>query len=220
MPPAYLAELPMKRDLIVLVADSNMKAAMQGVLGRTDSLRIHPIDFEILVHPERDAGCRLRGWELLRTQQLSYRYCLLAFDREGCGAEATGRGDLEAQAERQLSEGGWDGRSVAIVIEPELDVWMWSDSPHLDDILGWQGRQPSLHEWLEKNGHIVFGETKPPRPKETLEAAVRIARKARSSALYREVAERVSLERCTDPAFSKLRMTLRHWFPKHSTVRL
>lgn len=210
----------MKRDLIVLVADSNMKAAMQGILGRTDSLRIQPIDFDILVHPERDAGCRLRGWELLRTQQRSYRYCLLAFDLEGCGDEARGRADLEAEAERQLTEAGWAGRSAAIVINPELDGWMWSDSPHLDDILGWQGRQPSLREWLAKSGQWVSGDTKPARPKETLEAAVRVARKARSSALYREVAERVSLERCTDPAFSKLRVTLRHWFPKHATVRV
>lgn len=210
----------MKRDLIVLVADSNMKAALQGILGRSDSLRIRQVTFQILVHPERDAGCRLRGWELLRTQQRDYHYSLLAFDREGCGAEASSRMDLEAEAERQLAEAGWAGRSAAIVINPELDAWMWSDSPHLDDILGWQGRQPSLREWLEKRGQLVAGETKPARPKETLEAAVKAARKARSSALYREVAERVSLERCTDPAFSKLRVTLRHWFPKHSTVRV
>jgi hypothetical protein len=34
--------------------------------------------------------------------------------------------------------------------------------------------------------------------------------------LYRKLAEAVSLERCTDPAFVKLRTVLRQWFAEAS----
>jgi hypothetical protein len=47
-----------------------------------------------------------------------------------------------------------------------------------------------------------------------MEKALRVARKPRSSLLYRELAENVNMERCLDPAFLKLRTTLRKWFRK------
>jgi hypothetical protein len=38
-------------------------------------------------------------------------------------------------------------------------------------------------------------------------------RKPRSSAIYLELARSVSTDRCTDPAFLKLKRCLREWFP-------
>ncbi len=43
---------------------------------------------------------------------------------------------------------------------------------------------------------------------------LRTARKPRSSSIYLELARSVGTERCTDPAFLKLKRCLREWFPR------
>jgi hypothetical protein len=64
-----------------------------------------------------------------------------------------------------------------------------------------------------ENDFLAEGATKPERPKEAMKAAMRQVRKSSSSSVFRELAEKVSVHRCTDPAFQKLRDTLREWFP-------
>ena len=58
-----------------------------------------------------------------------------------------------------------------------------------------------------------FCHGKPVRPKEAAEAALRKVRRPRSSNIYRKLAEVVSLQLCTDPAFLKLKSILQNWFP-------
>ena len=45
------------------------------------------------------------------------------------------------------------------------------------------------------------------------EKALGQVRKPRSSATFRQIAEKVSFNNCTDAAFLKLLTTLRKWFP-------
>ena len=115
--------------------------------------------------------------------------------------------------EARLAQNGWAGRSAAVVIDPELENWIWADSRKIDDILGWHGRQPSLREWLHSMGYLAEGQAKPADPKKCLEEALLRVRQKPSSVLFKQVAEQVSLARCTDPAFLKLVATLRAWFP-------
>ncbi|NJL28558.1 MAG: hypothetical protein HC897_12045 [Thermoanaerobaculia bacterium] len=98
------------------------------------------------------------------------------------------------------------------MLDPELEAWLWSDSPHVDSVLGWKDRNPTLRAWLAEQGFLVEGAAKPSQPKEAVEKALRVVRKPRSSALYRQLAERVSFERCTDPAFARFKDVLRGWF--------
>ncbi len=51
----------MVRDLIILAADGQMTAAMDGILSRGKSLRFRDVDYDIYAHPEKDPGCFLRG---------------------------------------------------------------------------------------------------------------------------------------------------------------
>ncbi len=81
------------------------------------------------------------------------------------------------------------------MIDPELEVWVWSDSPHVDRILQWQDRRPSLREWLVEQKFLVPEEVKPERPKEAVENALRIVRLPRSSALYRQIRESIDNRR-------------------------
>lgn len=202
-----------QRDIIFLVADRNTEAALQGILSRPESLRIRRVEVVIRTHPEKDPGCYLRAHDFLRAFTKRYTRAVVIFDREGCGREVEGRESLEACVEQRLAKTGWKGRAKAIVIDPELENWVWSESPRVDEALGWAGRATALRPWLVERGFLYEGETKPRRPKEAVEAALRLVHKPRSSAMYRELAQRVSLRRCTDSAFQKLTATLQTWFP-------
>jgi hypothetical protein len=133
----------MQGDLVVLVPDRNTEATVEGLLKRTESLQIRPLTCRILVHPEKDPGCRLHGHELLRINLHQYRFALMIFDLEGSGAENSSKDELEKECEEKLVNSGWGQRGAVIVVEPELDVWVWSDSPVVDEVLGWSGRDPN-----------------------------------------------------------------------------
>jgi len=201
------------RDLIVLVADRNMQATVQGVLQRTKALGIRDLTADVRRHPGTDAGCRDAGVTYLAAFTTQYHHALLMFDHEGCGREDIPPDELAAAIDQSLARAGWQDRAKTIVLVPELDIWVWSDSPHVDEVLGWKDRQPALRQWLADNRYLTAGQTKPARPKEALEAALKLVKKPRSSALYETLAAKVGLGRCTDRAFIQLKTTLQAWFP-------
>jgi hypothetical protein len=202
-----------KRDLLVLVADRNMEMAVRGVLAREKSLGIRQVTADVHRHPEHDCGCRQAGVEFLNVFVGRYAHALLMFDREGCGQEEGLTEDIESELEMALASTGWANRAAAIVLDPELEIWVWNDSPHVEKELGWSGRQPDLQTWLCQRGFLQPGQIKPARPKEALEAALRQLGRSRSSALFAGLARKVSLKKCKDRAFVKLRTALRDWFP-------
>lgn len=199
-------------DLVVLVADKNMEFAVKGILGRAPAMGIREPISVVHVHPEKDPGCLLRGHEFLSLFHNQYAHALILLDFEGCGEERSARETVETSIEKRLSQSGWGGRAAAIAIDPELEMWIWSDSPQVDAVLGWQGRSPDLRSWLKVKDFLQEGQSKPKRPKEAMELALRTVRKPRSSSLYSQLARQVSLERCVDPAFVKLKTTLQTWF--------
>jgi hypothetical protein len=209
---------PAKRDLLVLVADRNMEMAVRGVLARSKSLGIRQVTADVRRHPEHDCGCRQSGVEFLTVFIGQYGHALLVFDREGCGQDEDPAEDIESELEGALKKAGWEDRAAVIVPDPELEVWVWGDSPHVERELGWSGRQPTLREWLYEKGFLGAGQIKPARPKEAMEAALREVGKSRSSALFATLAERVSLKKCDDRAFLKLRTTLGNWFSAESAT--
>lgn len=207
-----MTESSAQRDVIFLVADRNMEAAVRGLLSRRKSLGIRSLDAVVRTHPEKDPGCCLRAHDFLRAFRNRYSRAIVIFDREGSGREQVGREAIEADLEQRLAANGWADRARAIVIDPELENWVWSDSSEVDNALGWAGQAPGLRPWLVEKGFLQHGQTKPGRPKEAMEAALRLVRKPRSSAIYGELAERVSFRRCSDSAFLKLTTTLQAWF--------
>jgi hypothetical protein len=118
--------------------------------------------------------------------------------------------DLEAELDSQLAA-AWGDAAKAIVVEPEIDAWMWGNEAHLRELLEWKFPE-GIRDWLVTQGFVFTDNGKPQRPKEAFEAASRRANKPRSSRQYRLNAERVSLQRCDDPAFQRLRATCLQWF--------
>jgi hypothetical protein len=200
-------------ELLVLAADKNIEAAIEGLLNRPKSLGLRPVkSSKILVHPRRDPAVFRDCHQFLRSSLREAEFCLVIFDREGCGDERP-RHELEAVAQCNLDSNGWQGRSSVVAIDPEVESWVWSDSHHVDRVLGWPCADAQLREWLVETGFLRPGEAKPGRPKEAVEAALRYSRTVRSSALYKKLAQNVSVDHCTDPAFQKLRRVLAEWFP-------
>lgn len=200
-------------DLVILVADKNMEFAVKGILDRSKAIKIREVTPLFHVHPENDPGCLLRGHLFLSLFVNQYAHALILLDREGCGKDSSTREALEAEIEMQLAQCGWGNRAAAIVIDPELEMWVWSDSSHVNSVLGWEGKSPTLRDTLKNKGYLSEGKVKPERPKEAMEYALRTARKPRSSSLYFQIARKVSLERCLDPSFVKLKRILQDWFP-------
>ncbi|HMD99829.1 MAG TPA: hypothetical protein VKM93_21180 [Terriglobia bacterium] len=199
-------------DLIAVVADKNMQFAVEGLLASQQRLGIRVIDFEVRRHPRHDPGLLRECHDFLQSWHGRAAYALVMLDREGCGSNEA-RDVLEAQVESRLAQSGWTDRSAAVVIDPELEVWVWSDSPHVATGLRCLGGQASLQEWLIQNGYLEEGQRKPQRPKEAVEDVLKLSRTPRSSSIYREIAKQVSFQHCIDPAFVKLRSVLAQWFP-------
>lgn len=198
-------------DLFVLAADKNMEYALRGALARNQSIGIRPIDFNIIVHAGRDGGVRTTGSDILALEKDNYEACMLIFDFEGSGSSEVSAIDLETKLDVKLRERIGE-KSKAIVVDPECDIWMWGSDNLLAEIFEWP-LDIRIRPWLCSRGFEFDENNKPMRPKEALEELVTVHRKPRSSALYQRVTSRVSLRRCVDPAYLRLRETLQTWFP-------
>lgn len=204
------------RDLVVLVADKNAQFALQGAIDRHHALGIRETKAEFRVHPGRDGGVRKSGPEVLAPEVKRFRHSLLLLDWEGCGASNGNPLELEEELNERLAA-TWGDHGRAIVIEPEVDIWMWGSDNSLEQSLGWEHSLP-LREFLREKHFELRNDGKPLTPKEALECALWERNLPRSAALYARIAGNISLKRCQDAAFLRLREVLRLWFaPNPST---
>ncbi len=198
------------KDLIALVADSHQQRTLEVLLAeRRSALRLRPITFDLFVHPESDPGVFRQAHAFLRGFKKSYRYALVMLDVRFPGSPGS-RSEIESKLQSRLDQSNWSGCSAVIAIDPELEAWVWSDSPHVARILG----QPmdmvrkiaKDHDWWS------IDTVKPSEPKALLREVLRFTRKPPSAAVFGELAKSVSVTRCADPAFRSLRDLLSAWF--------
>ncbi|MFP4172383.1 MAG: methylation-associated defense system protein MAD4 [Candidatus Hydrogenedentota bacterium] len=212
-----------KRDLFVAVADLDAENVIKTLLSQRQlSLGIE-LDFnanppprgDLLRYSGRDSGCYGKAADILRGAQDTHRHAMLLLDRHGSGAESKPREDIEVELEKRLRQNGWaDDNVCVIVFDPELEAWVWADSPHVSDVLGWTNERDQLRRHLGDKGLWPHKTPKPPNPKEAMEEALRTKKAGPPAPLFRKLASRVSLERCHDPAFIKFKTGLRRWFGK------
>lgn len=206
----------MSLELVVLVPDKDTEQAIRGTLGHPKKVGLRPIDNpRVIVHPNRDPGVFRNARELLSPFRGDASYALVVLDLAWDGAPSSNPHDLEAQVEKLLKP-DWGDRAACVCIDPEVENWIWSDSPHVAKVLGWSDL-PSLRAWLETNALWSPGLPKPPEPKAAFELSIRKTRTPKSSAIFGQLAARVSLSRCSDPAFGRLCSILRGWFPATPT---
>ena len=201
-----------RKDLIILAADLDIENAIRGLLARPSRLKVKTPSFDIRRHPDRDPGCRTSAADLLRPSLGKYRHALVVFDREGCGSSRP-REEIQTEVEEQLAQNGWGDRSKAIAVEPEIESWVWSDSPNMLRAIGWRETYPKLKKFLSARGLWPSREAKPPDPKRAMLETMRAMREKRSSRIFFRLAETANVRDCQDPAFNELLRTLRAWFP-------
>jgi len=203
----------MKDDLVVVVADGGIEQAIRGMLARPQALRIRPLNGVVFPNlKELDAGTYTRGHELAALYKDTHQHALIVFDLDWEGRPSSNPSKLEDAVEKSLAA-EWGPRGRCVVIDPELEVWVWSDSPHVAMSLGWDG-MPELKQWLGSKGLWNAADPKPADPKEAYLAAIKAKRVQKSNANFRALAETVSLHRCKDRSFQRLGDILRGWFPQ------
>jgi hypothetical protein len=196
----------------VLVPDKNFEFGIRGLLSRPAALGIREVQFSILVHPKRDPGCVKTCHELLRLYCRDHQHAVLLFDKEGSGQEETPTPQLATSLRGRLAANGWGARAEVIVLEPELEIWVFSPSMHVEHCLGWK-KAVRVRDWLESQGLWTPGHAKPARPKEAVERVLFDVRRPRSSSLYECLGRSVSTNDCQDAAFNRFLQTLAGWFP-------
>ncbi len=199
-------------DLIVLAPDADIYWTVHTLLRqRSASLGIRSnLRFEILRHPRRDPGVYREAPEFLRSYLQKAQYVVI-LDREGSGKETLSAQDIEQDLERRLQQNGWpQGRVAAVVLDPELEIWVWASMEHVARVIGLTLNE--LNQILQDLPLNSFG--KPVRPKEALQAALRRSQRPRSARIFQELAASVGLRSCRDRAFRKFRGVLQRWFPR------
>lgn len=199
-------------DLVCLVADKSIEAAIDGVLRRPQAIGIRAIRFESVVHPRRDPGCFHEPGEILAGYADRASHALVVLDHAWVGAPADSGAELERLLDESLRRLGPAEWAQAVVIDPELEVWAFSESPHVAAALGWTGSMEDLRAALGDEGLWNQHHRKPEDPKAAVDWVLRRAKRPRSSSIFRELSTKVSLERCEDRSFLRLTGLLRGWF--------
>lgn len=208
------------RDCLFLVADKNMEGMLKGFFARDSfhrAMGCGHFDFDsrqdmVVAHGQNDPGLYTRANEFLQPYASTHRHAVVIVDAEWDGSP--GQDTISQRLNKHLTSAGWpDDRGCAVVIAPELENWVWQDSPHVCSALGFDGTFAELRTALESQSFWQQNEAKPDRPKEAIEWALRQSRKGRSSAIYQQLAMRVTARGCTDAAFHTLRNALLQWFP-------
>ena len=206
--------MSISNDLIILVPCLDIDAVLKKLLLRHKALGIRKIRFDTKRHVlKKDSGCLLEADAMLRSLHSSYNHALVIFDHDGCGQEKKTREDLEIQVKERLAKSGWDDRAESVVIDPELEVWLWTGSPNVDKFLGWESRKPDLRSELRRMDLWPEDRLKPPDPKRAAHWAMEQTNVKPMSSFYGRIAEKASFKGCTDPSFLKLKKTLQMWFP-------
>jgi hypothetical protein len=202
----------MSKDLVVLVADVQQEKTLETLLKeRSQSLGIRTITFDIYRHPRKDAGVYHEAADFLaayRSPQYQRALVLLDWAWDGAPGNAA---FIQQELLTRLQQGGWPGgRAQVIVLEPELEIWIWATSSHVPEVLrtSWD----EIHILAQARGYWLAGHNKPSQPKELLEAILKRQHRPRSAAIFQELVRRVGFARCQDPAFLLLCQTLKAWF--------
>ncbi|MGH7172554.1 MAG: methylation-associated defense system protein MAD4 [Gemmataceae bacterium] len=210
------------RDCVFFTADSTMRQALLGFLTRKDCFKHYnlgtaPFQFDanedLFASATMDPGTYTTGEELLKPFQNTHRHAVLMLDADWDGSPGaeTIRNDLTS---RILASGWSEGSFRVIVVDPELEAWIWQRNQRVATALKFGSVAEMVKAVQDAKVDWPDGEPKPSDPKKALEAvATRRRGIGFSSAIHRSITATVSLVNCQDAAFLELRQTLQGWFP-------
>jgi hypothetical protein len=199
-------------ELIILVADADAKATLQTLLTqRARALAIRDdVRFTIISAPNRDNGVYHECHDLLRVYVGKVPYALVLLDRHGSGVEEKQSAEqIQDSLEERLHRHGWKSENCrVIVLDPELEIWVWSSSPNVPEHLNATEHMQQVYQKFGFDQH-----TKPQTPKEAMQYALKLGKKPFSASIFTALANSVSLK-ANERAFDRLRAALQAWFPE------
>jgi len=212
----------MKRPCVFLVADGTMAQVLnrflsRGYLEARLGCRTFDFDFQqdVVVdvrNGNTDGGIHRRAHQLLRRYLSFYQHAIVLLDKNFGGR-------LPAAVVREeilnnLLRNGWSAECVeVVVIDPELEIWLWQrGNPHVARAFRYN-RPASLEAFLEAAGVWSATALKPARPKEAARLLLQRYRSGTPMVVYARIIENISVSGCQDPAFNLLAAALRRWFP-------
>jgi hypothetical protein len=159
-----------------------------------------------------DGGIHRRAHELLRPYIRSHQNALVILDKN-FGAQLPAPVVREEILSNLLRNGWQAGCAEVVVIDPELEVWLWQrGNPHIARVFRYDESFP-LEEFLGAEGIWPSAALKPVKPKEAAHILLRRFRAGSPMVGYARIVENISVSGCQDPAFSLLASALRRWFP-------
>ncbi len=206
-----------RRDLVVLAADGTMVAVLRALfrrpLDQMFACRAIEVDPQAeILHDAlyTDGGVHRYAHKLLAPYVDTHGHCLVVLDQQFGGERPA------AQVRREiignLETFGWRGRAEVVVIDPELEVWLWQDNPNVERAVRHRGPR-NLRAQLRDEGAWPEGSPKPTDPKATLQRLIKQNKAGAVVVAYTLIAARVSTRQCRDAAFAHLRGALERWFP-------
>lgn len=205
------------RPLVILTADGTMNAVFTAFFNRPgwhQTLGCHPFELrpeqDILYVPgQTDGAIHNRAHEFLRPYLSTHDRALVVLDQQFGGERPAAQ--VRDDIVERMNRNGWSPNNDVVVIDPELEVWLWQDKPQIARAVGHTG-QP-LRAMLRESGEWPAHASKPTHPKDTLQQLIRTNRAGAPMAVYTRIVKAVGVKGCDDAAFHHFRDTLRGWFP-------
>jgi len=206
------------RPCVFLVADETMRETFDAFLSRNGkhfslgcrNFAFDPKEDLIVAIGKYDSGVYDCAHEYLAPYLETHEHAVAVFDRK-YGTDRTADESRDHVIEEMLQSGWPRERFEVVVIDPELEMWLWTGTPHVKAAFRCQ-EEP--REWLAANNWWPAEAPKPPRPKKAAEALVAHGGQRRfNKTLHREIVAKSSVANCVDPAFGILRDALQRWFP-------
>lgn len=212
------------RDIIFHLADRHMEDGLRAFFSRDNWHYVLGCErFNIDPESESDIyrvpGCTDGGvWKHahanLQLFKDKYRHAVIVLD--AAFEPHPGAAVLRDDISRRMIASGWaNDRFSVIVIQPELEAWLWAPNLNVALAFGYANFD-QLRGALEAEALWNAGEPKPHDLKGARDHAAKHGGKKTGGPIFKNVFGNISrraLDLCTEPGFEALRISVRTWFP-------
>jgi hypothetical protein len=212
------------RDVIFHLADEHMEKGLKAFFARDDwhhalGCRQFEIDPEnendfFRVAGHTDGGIWRHAGNNLRLFHDKYRYAVIILDADF--EPRPGADILRREISETMIRAGWVAeRFAVIVIEPELEAWLWSPNQNVALAFG-HADFDLLRGVLEREQLWNPGDAKPNDLKRARDRAARLGGKKTGGPIFKGVFSNISrraCDLCVEPGFMAMRTALQTWFP-------
>jgi hypothetical protein len=164
-----------------------------------------------------DGGVWKHAGANLRPFRDKYRFAVIVIDADF--DPHPGPAVLLSDISTDMMTEGWEReRFAVIVIQPELEAWLWAPNLNVARAFGHEDFG-ALRRQLEQEQLWDSGDPKPKNLKHATARAAKLGKKQTGGPIFMSVFGAISMracQSCVEPGFVALRAALQNWFPAPS----